>query len=146
MHLYTIGFTRKSAEEFFGLLGNHAITVLVDIRLKPDSQLSGFAKGRDLAYFLEKLIGCQYVHMPLFAPTDDLLTGYRGDKDWEQYERAFNQLLRERDAITQLDHAWWAAHRACLLCSEREPDRCHRRLVAEYVAAHWTDVEVHHLM
>jgi uncharacterized protein (DUF488 family) len=146
MKLYTIGFTQKSAEQFFNLLQSNGIQVLVDIRLKPDSQLSGFAKGRDLPYLLRNLIGCQYRYMPQMAPSDDLLSRYREDKSWSDYEIAFKQLLEERNLIAQLDRDWWAANPACLLCSEHEPDQCHRRLVAEYMASHWPEVEIVHLL
>jgi uncharacterized protein (DUF488 family) len=146
IHLYTIGFTQKSAEQFFGLLKDNNIDVLVDIRRKPDSQLSGFAKARDLPYFLSHLIGCEYRHELLMAPTEALLDRYRADKSWEAYEREFHQQLEERRLIDQLDKAWWVGLRACLLCSEHEPDHCHRRLVAEYMAAHWAEVQIHHLM
>jgi uncharacterized protein (DUF488 family) len=146
-HLFTIGFTQKSAEEFFdGLLKPNGVTVLVDIRLKPESQLSGFAKKRDLPYLLRGLVGCDYRHIIEMAPTKEILNAYRQDKSWEKYEVAFNALLEERNLIQQLDRAWWAENRACLLCSEHEPDFCHRRLVAEYMAWHWPEVEIHHLM
>ncbi len=143
IHLFTIGFTQKTAEEFFGLLQRNHVQILVDIRLKPDSQLSGFAKGRDLPYFLQNLIGCDYAYMPLMTPAEDILQQYRQDSSWEHYEIAFNRLLLERDLIAHLDREWWRTHRACLLCSEHEPDHCHRRLVAEYMAAHWPEVEIH---
>lgn len=147
MKLYTIGFTKKTAEQFFTLLRDNGVDVLVDIRLKPDSQLSGFAKGRDLPYFLKNLANCDYRHMLSMAPTDDILSEYRGSKgSWQEYEIAFNQLLEERNLIAELDKSWWKAHAACLLCSEHEPDHCHRRLVAEYLAKHWSEMEIHHLM
>ena len=146
IHLYTIGFTQKTAEEFFSLLQTSGIKVLVDIRLKPDSQLSGFAKGRDLPYFLTHLIHCGYIHQPLMSPTDELLNLYRQDNSLDNYEVDFNHLLDERNLISQLDRVWWTANPACLLCSEHEPDHCHRRLVAEYMAARWPEVQIHHLM
>lgn len=146
MRLYTIGFTQKSAEQFFCLLRDSHVRVVVDTRLKPDSQLSGFAKGRDLPYFLKHLIGCDYRYMSEMAPTDELLSQYRDDKSWSQYEVSFKRLLEERNLITRLDRDWWATHPACLLCSEHEPDHCHRRLVAEYIANHWSEVEIAHLM
>ena len=147
MNLYTIGFTKKTAEGFFTLLRQNQVDVLVDIRLKPDSQLSGFAKGRDLPYFLKHLANCDYRHLLSMAPTDDMLSQYReGKGSWQEYEVAFNRLLEERNLIAELDQSWWASHSACLLCSEHEPDHCHRRLVADYLAKHWTEVQIHHLM
>lgn len=146
IQLFTIGFTQKTAEQFFELLKHNHVNVLIDTRLKPDSQLSGFAKGRDLPYFLKNLIGCKYIHNPLMSPTDAILSAYRDDKNWDAYEVAFNNLLRERNLIAHLEKVWFAEHRACLLCSEHEPDECHRRLVAEYIQSFWGEVEVWHLM
>jgi uncharacterized protein (DUF488 family) len=144
--LYTIGFTQKTAQQFFELLKNNQVDTLVDTRLKPDSQLSGFAKGRDLPYLLKYLSSCDYQHQPLMSPTEDILKAYRNDSDWNKYAKAFNQLLHKRALIRQLDKHWWTTHRACLLCSEHEPDFCHRRLVAEYLSSHWTNVIIHHLI
>lgn len=146
MDIYTIGFTKKSAEQFFGLLTKNQVTVLVDTRLSPDSQLSGFARKQDLPYFLRHLAHCDYIHRLDMAPTKELLSQYRQQNDWAWYEEYFNKLLNERQLITHLEIAWWKNQRACLLCSEHEPDFCHRRLVAEYLAAHWEYVTIHHLM
>ncbi len=144
--LYTIGFTQKTAEHFFGLLKDNKITVLVDTRLKPDSQLSGFAKGRDLPYFLRHLNNCDYRYMSSMSPSGDLLSQYRDDKSWIHYEVAFKQLLDQRDLITQLERSWWAQNSVCLLCSEHAPTHCHRRLVAEYIASYWSETQITHLM
>lgn len=146
MNLYTIGFTQKSAETFFSLLKEQGVTVLVDARLRPDTQLSGFAKGRDLDFFLRRLNDCDYVHMPILAPTDDMLDGYRKDKSWATYEVEFLGLMDERKIAAELDEAWFRSQRACLLCSEHEPNHCHRRLVAEYLAEKWGDVNIIHII
>lgn len=144
--LYTIGFTQKTAEQFFGLLRNHHITTLVDTRIHPNSQLSGFAKGRDLPFLMRELCEAEYLYMPTMAPEEALLKQYRQDSDWEHYERTFSQLLHDRDLINQLDRTWWGEQRACLLCSEHQPDHCHRRLVAEYLKQNWPKIEITHLM
>ncbi len=143
MEIYTIGFTQKSAETFFTLLAENQITLLADIRLRPGGQLSGFSKGSDLAYFLDRLCGCAYQHMPLLAPTKDILDGYRKDGDWTRYERRFRLLLDERRVPDALDKALFEANRACLLCSEATPEQCHRRLVAERLAKAWQAQVVH---
>jgi uncharacterized protein (DUF488 family) len=146
MILYTIGFTQKSAQEFFGLLNQNRVECLVDIRLKPSGQLSGFAKQDDLPYFLHELAGgCQYVHVPLLAPTKDILENYRRDGDWLAYEKLFEKLMDERDVPNRLDRAIFESKRCCLLCSEAIPKKCHRRLVAERLAFRWSDVEIVHL-
>ena len=146
MKIYTIGFTKKSAERFFELLGDNQIGRLIDIRLKPGGQLAGFAKQDDLAYFLRELIDCEYHRLDFLAPSDDILKAYRHDKDWDRYERQFEALMDERDVLDRLDPAFFAEKPCCLLCSEDTPDQCHRRLVAECLARNWPDVEIIHLI
>jgi uncharacterized protein (DUF488 family) len=146
MRLYTIGFAGKRAETFFTLLRNHAVRRVVDIRLHPGGQLAGFAKRDDLPYLLAQLVpGCQYVHLPDLAPTRELLTGYRQDEDWPAYLVRFESLMDSRSIPASLDRAAFEQHDSCLLCSEHSPERCHRRLVAERLAAHWPHVEILHL-
>ena len=146
MKLYTIGFTQKRAETFFELLRQNGVRRLVDIRLNPGGQLSGFAKQEDLPYFLARLAdGCGYVHMLNLAPTKEILSEYRSGSDWESYERRFKKLMDERGIPQGLDQAEFASLPSCLLCSESTPEKCHRRLVAERLAAVWSDVEIVHL-
>jgi len=146
MKLYTIGFTQKRAETFFGLLSQHGIQRLVDIRLKPDGQLSGFAKQDDLPFFLHQLARrCQYVYLPQLAPTKEILDTYRADKNWQEYERRFEALMDQRDIPNVLERVEFEDNVSCLLCSEATPEKCHRRLVAERLAKYWPDVEIVHL-
>src|SRR4051794_535162 len=97
MLLYTIGFTGKSAEQFFSLLQQAGVRIVIDTRLRNVSQLAGFAKRRDLEYFLKAIAGIDYLHDTELAPTDEMLTAYK-DKSigWEEYERRFNDLLEKR--------------------------------------------------
>jgi uncharacterized protein (DUF488 family) len=146
MKLYTIGFTQKHAATFFELLRQHGVRRLIDIRLKPGGQLSGFAKQNDLPYFLSELVaGCQYVHMPELAPTKDILDNYRSDSDWPRYVARFEALMDERGIPEALNRVEFETLTSCLLCSEPTPEQCHRRLVAERLAACWPNVEVIHL-
>ncbi len=146
MKLYTIGFAQKRAEKFFGLLLQHGVERVVDIRLKPGGQLSGFAKSEDLAYFLSRLAGgCAYVHMPELAPTKEILDEFRDDSDWARYVARFEALMDERGIPGTLDRQGFETAASCLLCSEPTPEQCHRRLVAERLAAAWPGVDVVHL-
>ena len=145
MQLYTIGFTQKTAEQFFSLLKKSGVERLVDIRLHPDSQLSGFAKRGDLRYFLQHLIGCEYEYEARLAPSEELLKAYRTAKDWDAYETGYNQLLKERNLPQELDKAAFEEKKCCLLCSEADASHCHRRLAAEEMQAHWKNVEIIHL-
>lgn len=145
MQIYTIGFTKKTAAEFFGALRRAGIKRLIDVRLNNISQLAGFAKQQDLAFFLSELCDARYVHEPLLAPTAAMLDVYRKHGgDWTLYEQRFTGLLHERQIETRLDRSLFSVP-AVLLCSEALPTRCHRRLVAEYLAQHWPDVTIAHL-
>lgn len=149
MKLYTIGFTKKSTREFFAeLLAPSGAKRVIDIRLRPSSQLAGFAKvsrsGDDFEFLLDRLCGMDYVHIPLLAPSNELFTSYRaGDITWAEYSERYLELLAEREVMRDLDRALFAD--AVLLCSEDTPERCHRRLAAEYLQRHWGDIEIVHL-
>lgn len=145
MILFTIGFTKKSASEFFGLLKEAGVKRLVDIRLRPDSQLAGFAKRDDLAFFLERLNQCSYYYESRLAPTDELLKAYREGKDWEFYEEGYLSLIKERNLPDVLDRNEYELAASCLLCSEADAAFCHRRLAAEAIKQLWKDVQIIHL-
>ena len=144
MKLFTIGFTKKPAERFFGLLRTSGAKRVVDVRLNNVSQLAGFAKRDDLRYFLTELCGMGYVHLPDLAPTKEILGDYRKrGGDWKAYEAQFLDLMRQRQIAESVSPDIIAD--SCLLCSEHRHHRCHRRLVAEYLNDHWGGVEITHL-
>lgn len=145
MNLFTIGFTKKSAEVFFTKLKRSGAKRVVDVRLNNVSQLAGFAKRNDLQFFLREICHMDYVHVPELAPTQDILDEYKKNKgDWGVYEQKFLGLMRKREIEKKIDPAVIAD--GCLLCSEDKPHHCHRRLVAEYLKSHWGDVEVSHIV
>jgi len=144
VQLYTIGFTKKSARTFFGLLRESGATGLIDVRLNNVSQLAGFAKRDDLEFFLTELCGMSYSHLTALAPTQPMLDALKKQKgDWATYEQNFRALMGERRIQDALDPA--LVDNSVLLCSEEKPHHCHRRLVAEHLANHWSDVQVSHL-
>jgi uncharacterized protein (DUF488 family) len=145
MKLYTIGFTKTSAETFFSRLKHSGARRIVDVRLHNVSQLAGFAKRDDLKYFLREICHIDYVHLPELAPTQELFDEYKTNKgDWAVFERKFLKLMRTREIEKSIDPSVIAD--GCLLCSEDKPHHCHRRLVAEYLQSHWRDVEVSHIV
>jgi uncharacterized protein (DUF488 family) len=145
MEIYSIGFTQKSASEFFGTLKAHGIERLLDVRLNNTSQLAAFAKQADLAYFLGEICGAAYEHEPLLAPTQELLDAFKKHKgSWDLYEQSFLALMKERKIESAIDRESFAK-RTVLLCSEPTAERCHRRLVLEYLQQHWEGMEIHHL-
>lgn len=144
MKLFTIGFTKKTAEEFFTALSAAGVRRIIDVRLNNSSQLAGFAKQNDLHYFLKTICDIEYIHRPDFAPTQEILDAYRKSKgSWKVFERDFMVLTRQRRievhiSCDLLDHA-------CLLCSEPTPEQCHRRLIAEYLKQKIRSIEICHL-
>jgi uncharacterized protein (DUF488 family) len=145
MEIYTIGFTQTTAERFFGRLRDVGVKRLLDVRLNNSSQLAGFAKAKDLPYFLRELIDARYEHEPLLAPTQDLLDEYKKRKGpWASYVDGFLRLMEQREIERVLDPADFQTTTA-LLCSEAGPEHCHRRLVCEYLAQHWPALEIIHL-
>ena len=136
MRVYTIGFTRKSAEQFFELIRSAGARSVTDVRRRPDTQLSGFAQARDLRYFVPKLAGIAYRHELLLAPSTELLNDYRRhDLPWAEYVPRYLAELRERRVEAALDPADF--DETILLCSEPTTQQCHRRLCLEYLAPHW---------
>lgn len=137
MEVYTIGFTKKTATEFFGALKRAGVKRLLDVRLNNSSQLAGFAKKDDLRFFLAEICGAEYIHEPLLAPTQDLLDDYKKKKGrWEDYESRFLHLMAERRVEDKIDPKLFEVPTA-LLCSEATAEHCHRRLVLEYLRNKW---------
>lgn len=142
--IFTIGFTKKNLREFIELLRGAGVRVVIDTRLRNTSQLAGWSKSPDFAYLLEAGFGIRYEHHPEFAPTDELLDEYKASRDWPRYETRFRQLLDERGLQPQAS-ALPVQDGICLLCAEPKADKCHRRLVAEYLAALLPEIEIRHL-
>jgi uncharacterized protein (DUF488 family) len=139
--LYTIGFAKKNLRGFVGRLQAAGVKRVVDIRLNNTSQLAGYSKKDDLAYVLE-LVGIEYEHAPEFAPTKNLFDLIQSKQvSWDEFRGVFLALLAERSPETGLQ----ILDADCLLCAEDKPDRCHRVLVAEYLAAKLDIAEISHL-
>jgi uncharacterized protein (DUF488 family) len=145
MKVFTIGFTKKSARQFFTKLKDAGVRRLIDVRLNNTSQLSGFAKKEDLQYLLGEVGRIEYLHLPVLAPTQDLLDAFKKRKgSWREYETGFLRLMSERHIEDKLEPTTFED--SCLLCSEDQPLHCHRRLVAEYLREKWGNLEIDHLV
>lgn len=144
MQIFTMGFTQKSAEVFFNLIRKHQIEILVDVRLNNQSQLAGFTKGRDLAFLLNEICNCKYSHELQFAPTKDILDGYKKEQlSWEEYEKNYNEILMERNVVEIFKSKYIKYDKILLLCSEPTPECCHRRLLAEYLSKEMKNTIIH---
>ena len=145
MNLFTIGFTGKSAEKFFGLLESSKATKLIDIRINRTSQLAGFAKEQDLRFFLPKLVGMEYLVREDLAPTKELLSSYRDKEiDWDKFALKYQELLKQRGLIESLNSEVF--DNAVLLCSENEPEKCHRLLLANLISEKLPTLEITNLV
>ncbi len=142
--VFTIGFTKKTAEEFFSRLIRAGVKRVIDIRLNNVSQLAGFAKRDDLRYFLRTICSIDYIHYTDLAPSQEILENFKQNKGrWEIYERDFLALLNSRQVENKIKPE--LLNEACLLCSEEKPTQCHRRLVAEYFHSKWGNMKINHL-
>ncbi len=145
MKLFTLGFTQTSAEEFFESLKRNQIKTLIDVRLNNSSQLAGYAKKNDLKYFLKVICDIDYVHILDLAPTKEILDKFKKQKNmsWTEYEKSYLDLMNERKIEKKLSSQLF--ENGCLLCSEKKPHHCHRRLLAEYLSQKWEDITIKHL-
>lgn len=145
MNIYTIGFTKKSAKEFFTILENNNVSKVYDIRLNNSNQLAGFSKGRDLEFFLSRLCDIDYSHELMFAPTKEILDDYKKKNiTWNEYEKLYTKLLDERNIYKYLEEKNILKDGSCFLCSEPVESECHRRLLVEYISKKY-DIQIKHL-
>ena len=146
MVLYTIGFTQKSAQQFFELIKSNNIDILVDIRLNNKSQLAGFTKGDDLRYFLEEICNCKYQHCIEYAPTKDILDSYKKKTiSWDEYVRQYIPLMQKRNAVQKFAERFAKYRAVCLLCSEPTPEYCHRRVRSEKIVSDYPAITVNQI-
>ena len=144
IEIFTIGFAKKSAYEFFKKLMDAGVKRIIDVRLNNVSQLAGFTKKQDIEYFLKEIAHIEYTHKPEFAPTKNILDAYKKKEiNWNEYERRFRELITGHEIENLVTPA--QIDKACFLCTEANPEKCHRRLLAEYFQKRWGNVLIHHL-
>jgi len=144
MKLFTIGSNEKKAEDFFTLIKHYGIKRVLDVRLNNDSHFTSFARMKHLTYFLDEICNCDYMPIPMLAPTKEIFYGYISKKiSWEEYTVEYNALLKSRkvENSISLDDL----NQSCLLCSEPTADMCHRRLAAEYLNIQYKQLKISHI-
>lgn len=131
--IFTIGFTKKTAQYFFELLIKNNVSTVLDIRRNNTSQLSGFSKYPDIEFFLKELCSINYMSDIKFAPTEQILKDYKSKKiTWDEYIIQFNKLMKASKIEDYIAKEYCSYDNICLLCSEEKPNKCHRSLVAGY--------------
>lgn len=144
MKVYTIGFTKKSAKEFFTLLKAHDVRMVIDVRRNNRSQLAGFTKGDDLRFFLKEIGAIDYEWWEFCAPSETLLKSYQnGEVGWNEYTRTYEAEITKNKVAERIDVG--KLHQACFLCSEPTPENCHRRLLAEHLRVRIKDLDIEHI-
>jgi uncharacterized protein (DUF488 family) len=144
MKLFTIGFTGKSAEEFFSILTKNKVSTVIDIRLNNNNMFAGFTKKENFPYVLRHLAGIDYIEMRSCTPTDELLNNLKNEEiTWSEYKKQYLKLLKEQKVVEKFSKK--ILSRACLLCAEPEPDYCHRKLLADYLSKNFDGIVVEHL-
>lgn len=145
MEVYTAGFTKWLAEDFFEKLNALNINKLIDIRLRPNSQLSGFTREVNFSYFLKKLSHVEYEHQINLAPTKDLLNKRRKNNlSWQEFESEYLNLLTED--ILEYCFKEISKQNILFLCSESEPQFCHRRVLTDKLLSLNSELKVTHLV
>jgi len=145
IQIFTIGFTGSSAEHFFGRLRNAGVKKVIDTRLWAGSQLAGFARKKDMPYFVKELADADYEYREDLAPSKDILKPYKdGNLSWDEYEIQYVDLIQYRNLAHVLSPD--EVDQACFLCACKTADRCHNRLLAEFLQREWdAQVEIVHL-
>ena len=144
--IFTIGSTRKTAEEFFKTLKEEGVTKIVDVRLNNTSHLLGFSKYPDIEYFTKEILYGEYFHDRKFAPSEKIFVRYKKNIiNWDDYETEFAELMKYRNIEDYIADKYFSQENYCLLCTEVSPENCHRRLVAEKIKEVLGDVEIVHL-
>jgi uncharacterized protein (DUF488 family) len=123
----------RKPDELTAVLRSHGVITVVDVRLRPDrAALGAYAKARTPDKGIEKLMrdaGFDYVSL---VELGNLFV------DLEDWERRYTDLLKAAGPFL-IERLVGLPAPCCLLCCEKDPAQCHRRLIAEYMAARgWT--------
>jgi uncharacterized protein (DUF488 family) len=126
--VFTLGYGGRKPDELTALIRDRGIKTVVDVRLRPDRAAMGvYQKAKTPEKGIEKLLrdtGSTYVWL---AELGNLFVGL---DDWEaRYSR-----LLEKAGDLLVERLIPLAGPVCLLCCEKDPAHCHRRLIAEFLA------------
>ena len=132
--LFTIGYEGASLPAFRTALNDAGVALVLDVRAVPISRKKGFSKNQLAAHLGETGIAYRHLH-GLGTPKAGREAARGGDH--ETFEEIFRAHMDEPDALLDLSEAMTLATEtlACLLCFERDPNDCHRLIVAERMAA-----------
>ncbi|HLY57777.1 MAG TPA: DUF488 domain-containing protein [Stellaceae bacterium] len=136
--VFTIGYERAAQADVLAALKATGVTLLVDVRDRPQSRRAGFSK-RQLAASAEA-IGIAYLHLKaLGTPPEGREAHHTGDQ--ARFWRIVDEQLAKPEAGAALDELAEAAGRqtACLLCYEADWRHCHRARIAERLEARGFD-------
>lgn len=120
-------------EQFLTLLRGNNVDIVIDVRLRNEGPRYNFASGEYIKN-LAVTHRMSYAHDLSFAPTEEILGAWWRKQDWPAYVREFDKLMTDRDVVQLWENRYSDFYRPCLLCMEKTPEECHRRLLAERLA------------
>ena len=132
--LCTIGYEKASLADVLATLEAAGVALLIDVRDRPQSRRAGFSK-RQLQAGVEAA-GLRYVHLKALGTPAEGREANR-TRQWPRFWRIVEARLASAEAALDLERAAALAAEApaCLLCYEADWRICHRRRVAELLAA-----------
>jgi uncharacterized protein (DUF488 family) len=142
--IYTIGYEGASVDAFMAALRKAGVALVLDIRAAPVSGRKDFSKTPSPN--ISPRAGIAYRHLRgLGTPKHGREAARSGDH--EAFERIFRTHLEEPEALLDLGEALnlAQAQAICLLCLERDPEQCHRLILAERMAKE-SGQDIRHLL
>lgn len=129
--VFTVGYEGRSPDELFRLLVAAGVTVLVDSRWRPQSRKAGFSKSALQRECARR--GIEYRHERDLGTPPEIMRQFRetGDYDWDAYQAFLRTKASTVDTVASVART----ASICLLCYELDAAQCHRRFVAQEVAA-----------
>lgn len=135
--LYTIGYGGRSKEQFQNILKENDIGLIIDIRARPTGFRGCYTNYNDKTKGIEKMLhkaGIKYIWY------EKLGNKFRFSKDWEEMEMRYTRYLNEiRESLVQFfesihEQIECSSTRKgiCIMCAEKNPERCHRSIVAKF--------------
>jgi len=135
MQLYTIGYGGRTPDELVTALKEHSIRAVVDVRLRPDrSSMGAYVKAKDPDKGIEGLLRRAGIPYFSFVELGNLFLDF---DDWQvRYPR-----LMEKAGDLLTERLLQAPQPFCLMCAEKAADRCHRAIIAGYLARQGFEIE-----
>ena len=141
--IFTIGYEKRSTQDFSKLLLENGVKVLLDVRYRPQSRKRGFSK-KTLGALCDS-IGVKYVHdRGLGTPPEQLkIARAQGGYSTTLMDKYRTHLVKQIEPLRNA-RALMETAEICLMCYELDATNCHRKVVAEEITRD-TGTEIKHI-